>query len=448
MKNKTYHIITIGCQMNKSDSERIAGYLEERGFTRAKNPFKSHLVIITTCGVRQSAEDRVYGLVPDIKKANKKVKIIITGCLSERKDVRVRLKNRVDIWLPITELNSLAEKLGLEKKEKGSLGGYLGIIPKYNNSFSAFVPIGNGCDNYCSYCVVPYARGREVYRPAEEIISEIKNLVKRGYKEIILIAQNVNSYKSIKPARNASQREAGGLKAHKVESQGNIIYFPELLRMVNDINGDFWIRFATSHPKDMSDDLIKAIAESEKVCEHIHLPVQAGDNKILRRMNRKYTREHYISLIKKIRKYMFEASITTDVIVGFPGETKNQFNQTAKLFKEAKFDMAYISRYSPRPGTVSSKIKDDVSRIEKKRRDEELTKILKKTASANNKKYVGKTMEVLVEGKNKNGEWFGKTRASKNIRIKKLGAGSKNLIGKFVKVKINKVKNFGMEGKI
>jgi tRNA-2-methylthio-N6-dimethylallyladenosine synthase len=443
MKQKTYCIITIGCQMNKSDSERIAGYLNKLGFKETAEMRRADLVVLTTCGVRQSAEDRIYGLAPKIKKENKKAKIIITGCLSERDDVKRRLKKYVDIWLPITELDSLAEKLGLKKKENSSLSGYLAISPKYDSSSSAFVPIGNGCDNFCSYCVVPYARGREVYRPAEEIVSEVKNLIKRGYKEIILIAQNVNSYVS-KKQQNLPTGQAG----KKATKQ---ISFSELLRMVNDIEGDFWIRFSTSHPKDMSDDLIAAVAGCEKVCEHIHLPIQSGDNEILRRMNRKYTREHYVSLIKKISKHIPEASITTDIIVGFPSETKKQFNETAKLFREVKFDMAYISKYSPRPNTAAFKFKDNIRKEEKKRREEELLKILRKTASENSKKYIGKIVEVLVEGKNKKGEWFGKTRMSKGVKVKsqKFKVHKvKSLSGQFARVKIFEVKGFRMEGEI
>jgi tRNA-2-methylthio-N6-dimethylallyladenosine synthase len=453
--------------MNKSDSERIAGYLEKHGYVLSENKDKADLVVMTTCGVRQSAEDRVYGLIPKIKKNNHRVKIILTGCLSERKDVRIRLKKYVDIWLPITELESLADKLKVkaqitDKKFGGSMDGYLKINPKYNSKFSAFVPIGNGCDNFCTYCVVPYARGREVYRDADEIVKEVESLVKNNYKEIILIAQNVNSYKSVKS------------KVRKVKSPADNIDFANLLKMVNDIPGDFWIRFATSHPKDMSDDLIKAIAECNlsaslktgKVCEHIHLPAQAGDNEILKKMNRKYTVEHYIKLIKKIKKQIATnqktnshefwqppVSITTDIIVGFPGETKAQFNNTAKLFKAVKFDMAYISKYSPRYGTVSAKMEDNVPKTEKERREEELIKILKKTALENNKKYIGKAVEVLIEGKNKKGEWFGKTRTFKNVELRTLPTGRQVTnyecnFGEFVKVKINKVKDFRLSGDV
>lgn len=486
MKRHTYHIITIGCQMNKSDSERIAGYLEGLGFAWTNKREKAEVVIVTTCGVRQSAEDRVYGILPKIKKANPKVKIVLTGCLAGRADVQKRLKDSVDIWLPITELAGLEKRLsafvisnGAKRNEKslsksmkmtkrdsspasrndnkkrtrddnkGSVGGYLKINPKYESPISAYVPIGNGCNNFCAYCVVPYARGREVYRPASEIIKEVKNLVKRGYKEITLIAQNVNSYKSA----NSNQRT--------VISKQKIINFSELLRMVSAIPRDFWIRFATSHPKDMSEELIETIAECDKVCRQIHLPAQAGDNKVLAKMNRKYTREHYLALIKKIRKVLPDvhpvksgragardselfnrASISTDVIVGFPGETKTQFKNTEKLFREARFDMAYTAQYSPRPGTAASKLKDDVPKAEKKRREEVLLKILKQTALANNKKYVGKTVETLVDGRR--GEvYFGKTKSGKNVRI---GNGGRNLLGRFIKVKINSVKEFGLAG--
>ena len=413
--------------MNKSDSERIAGYLEENGYILVSNKSKADLVVLTTCGVRQSAEDRVYGLVGKIKKNNPKTKLILTGCLSEREDVKKRLEGKVDIWLPIANLSSLKFRLVPKIKHlKPNIQNpnYLKIRPKYNSKLSAFVPIGNGCNNFCAYCVVPYARGREIYRPAKEILKEVKDLVMGGCKEIILIAQNVNSYKDGK------------------------INFSKLLKKVNGIPDDFWIRFATSHPKDMSDELIKTIAECGKVCKHIHLPAQAGDDKILLAMNRRYTAGHYKNLIKKIRKAMPEASITTDIIVGFPGETKKQFNNTAKLFREVKFDMAYIAQYSPRFGTAAFKLKDDVSREEKKRREEELMKILQKTALANNKKYLGKIVEVLVAGKSRKGEWCGHMGTNKNVKIRfrNQESGIRNFIGKFVNVKIVKAKDFGMEG--
>jgi len=339
MHKRTFHIITIGCQMNKSDSERLASTLEKKGYRWSSDKYHADLVVVNTCGVRQSAEDRIYGLIPEIKKVNKKAKIILTGCLVNREDVKNRLKNYIDIWLPISEM-AKAKFLAAGKCQND----YLKIKPKYESKFSAHIPIGNGCNNFCSYCVVPYARGREVYRSSKDILAEIRGLVKRGYKEIILIAQNVNSYKSGKTD------------------------FSDLLKMANSIPGNFWIRFLTSHPKDMSDKLIKTVAQCKKVIKEIHLPAQSGDNEILKKMNRNYTVEHYLKIIKKIKRLIPEAKISTDIIVGFPGETKKQFNNSVKLFKQIKFINAYISQYSSRPGTAAHKMADNVPSAEKKRR--------------------------------------------------------------------------------
>jgi len=430
--------------MNISDSERIAGFLEKQGYKRTEKRQKADLVIMTTCGVRQKAEDRIYGLIPRIKKDNPAAKIILTGCLVNRLDVRKRLGEYVDLWMPINKIKNykyqISNKLQISNfKTKNKLKfdncGYLNIKPKYVSRFSALVPIGNGCNNFCSYCVVPYARGRETCRPAEEVIKEVKYLVKNGYKEIILIAQNVNSYKYNQNAANSAR--ITGIKKNWD--------FSMLLKALNAIPGNFWIRFLTSHPRDMSAELIKTVADCEKVCRHIHLPAQSGDNKILKKMNRKYTREHYFNLIKKIRKVMPDASVTTDIIVGFPGETKKQFANTLKLFKEARFDMAYISQYSPRFGTAAFKMDDSVPLGEKKKREKELDKVLKKSALENNKKYLGETEEVLFENK-KGDRYFGKTKIGKKVEI--IIKKGKYKIGDFAPVKILKAKEFGMKGKI
>lgn len=428
----TYYIITFGCQMNKADSERLSFYLEKNNFILAENQFRTDVLIVTTCGVRQSAEDRVYSLVHQVKKKNPKTIIVITGCLSERKDVRSRIKNKVDIWLPIKELVSLIPKIKALSTDKINEPlfpkDYLSVAPKYESTFSAYVPIGNGCNNFCSYCVVPYARGREKYRLASAIIKEVKGLIKNGYKEVVLIAQNVNSYHS-----------------------GNVD-FTQLLTKINDLPGDFWIRFVSSHPKDISPKLIEALGQCSKVCEQVHFALQSGDDEILHKMNRRYTATHFQSLVKKIRavgrkfKPELPMAITTDVIVGFPGETKKQFLQTVKVFKATKFDMAYISQYSPRYGTVSSQMTDDVPKLEKKRRENVLTKVLSQTAKANNKYYLKKIVPVLVEGQNRHGEWYGKTRTYKLVRI--TGAPVNNLAGSFVLVKINKVRDLTLEGTI
>jgi len=438
MHNKKYHIVTIGCQMNKNDSERIAAYLENFGFVFEKDKVKADLLIVTTCGVRQSAENRIYGLIPKLKKTNPRKIIILTGCLSKREDVKKRMKKYVDLWLNITDLpnlqNLLKDKISIVNKEHmfeyQDVNSYFKIKPNYSSSYSAFVPIGNGCDNFCTYCVVPYARGREIYRSAGEIINEVASLVKNGYKEINLIAQNVNSYQD------------GDVKK---------INFPQLLAMINDIAGDFWIRFSTSHPKDMSDELIYAIARCAKVCRHIHLPIQSGDNVILEKMNRKYTKEHYLKLIFKIREvlksmddYPWTApvSISTDIIVGFPGETKKQFNQTVNLFKEVGFDMAYIAQYSPRPGTAAEKMINNVSQEEKKQRMEIIDKLLRKTAKKNNQTYINKVVQVMIINKNSKG-FFGLTKSNKNVHV--FGAVDVE-IGEIINVKIKKVEDFGMEG--
>lgn len=416
-----YHIITIGCQMNKADSERIASYLENLGYEWSEDRAQADLVVLTTCGVRQSAEDRIYGLIPKIKKENKNVKIILTGCLSEREDVRKRLDGKVDFWLAITELSSLAKKLGEINYIEGE-SNYLNLSPKYNSKFSAFVPIGNGCNNFCTYCVVPYARGREVYRSANEIVNEVKKLARKGYKEINLIAQNVNSYKS------------------------EDINFPKLLKMIDDIEGDFWIRFATSHPKDMNDELIQVIADCDKICEYVHLPAQAGDNEVLKNMNRKYTIEHYKKLIEKIRDKIPGVAVSTDIIVGFPGETEKQFQNTIKLFNEVQYDLAYIAQYSPRYGTKAEKMEDNVDLDEKKRRNDLLEDLLRKSSKEKNQKYIGKEVDILVEGKNKDGFYYGKTRTYKNTRIKNQNVNIK--IGDIIKVKINNADVFGLEGNL
>lgn len=435
--NKTYYIMTIGCQMNAADSERLAAFLDNNGY-KAVSDFKiAGAVIINTCGIRQAAEDRAYSLVHQINKYNPAAKIIIAGCLSQRPDVKKRLPGNANLFLPINEMLQLPGLLqGQEYKPYFSLDEvrlkegekYLDILPQHESEFTAYVPIGNGCNNFCSYCVVPYARGREVYRSSLEVIKEVRALVKKGYQEIILIAQNVNSY-----------------------SDGNY-NFPRLLAQLIKIPGKFWLRFSSSHPKDLSDELITVMGSSSKVCSHLHLAVQSGDDAILRAMNRQYTVSHYKNLIKKMRAAKPGIAITTDVIVGFPGETKTQFNHTVKLFKDLKFDLVYISRYSPRPGTVAAKISDNVSPTEKKKRAYVLNEILKQTALSNNQKYLDKIIEILVEGKNKHGEYYGKASSYQTVVVKSPTSSKvkikSDIIGRFIRVRITKARSFGLEGEL
>ena len=308
-----YHIITYGCQMNKSDSERIAVQLEKKGYQLAQQIKEADLVVINICSIRQSAVDRVYSKVKQLKNP----KIILTGCILEKD--KKQLASQVDEIWPIVDLEA---------------------SPKRQSSCQTFVPIMTGCNNACTYCVVPYTRGREYSRPAQEIIKEVKDLAKKGYKEITLLGQNVNSYQD----------------------------FPKLLNIINNIPGQFQIKFLTSHPKDMSDELIKVIAQGKKISKEIHLPVQSGDDKILKAMNRQYTITHYKKLIKKISQQIPQVKISTDIIVGFPGETKKQFQNTIKLIKEIKFSQAYVSAYSPRADTAAAKLKGNVPSDEKKRR--------------------------------------------------------------------------------
>ncbi|MBD3359664.1 MAG: tRNA (N6-isopentenyl adenosine(37)-C2)-methylthiotransferase MiaB [Candidatus Buchananbacteria bacterium] len=423
-----YFIKIYGCQMNKSDAERVASLLQSIGYKATKTIDQADLIILVTCSVRQSAEDRVYGLMRQIKKLkahNPQLKIVLTGCMALRKESIKRLKD-IDVFLNIKDLPGLPKLLN-KKSEQDKIETYFSIKPQYESSFTAYVPIMTGCNNYCSYCVVPYVRGREESRSPQEIISEVKGLIKNGYKEIFLLGQNVNSYSP----------------KLKIQSSESIKDFPDLLEQIAKLTGKFWIRFLTSHPKDLSDKLIKVITKYDKITEYINLPIQSGDDQILKKMNRGYTVAHYKNLIKKIRQQIPNAAISTDIIVGFPGETKEQFKNTCKLFEEIKFDMAYINQYSPRQETVAARLKDNVSKAEKKRRDKVLTVILSKTALANNQKLVGETLEVLVDAK-KSEYWLGKTRTFKVVKFK----SNKDLLGKFVKIKIARAESFGLWGNL
>jgi len=477
-----YYIKTFGCQMNVSDSERIATSLEEQGFLPCEEIKAADLVIFNTCGVKQTAENRAYSLINNLRKTEKashlkaknylptgqagKLKaIVMTGCLANRPDVQKRMKGKVNLFTEIKNFpqdfeNWLIEnsleignlpcrqtgwKLEIPQKNNLPLNkeeiSYLSITPKHKNSFEAYVPIMTGCNNFCSYCVVPNARGREVSRSAEEIVDEVKDLVVKGYKNIILLGQNVNSYHGIWNAECET-------KNSKIKEK--IITFPMLLKKINAIPGNFWIQFVSSHPKDMSDELIETIAKSKKVCENVHLPLQAGDNEILRLMNRKYNQKHYLDLIKKIKK-AFEKnkpgklfSISSDIIVGFPGETRSQFLQSAEVMEKAEFDMVFFGQFSPRPETTAWKMKDNVSQKEKARREKYLNEILKKTAFENNQRYLNEIVEVLVDQK-KGNFYLGKTRTLKNVKI---ASDKKNLIGKIVKVKIIKANVWNLEGSL
>jgi tRNA-2-methylthio-N6-dimethylallyladenosine synthase len=330
--------------MNKSDSERIAAVLEQTGLKPAKTEDTANFVILNMCSVRQRSVDKIFEKIRNLKRKNKKLKVVLTGCIL--KSDNVEFQKIADIIFKISDLPKLPQIIG--KELDTPILEYLKITPKYQKNKFAYVPIMTGCNNFCAYCVVPYTRGREISRPEKDIILEIKKLFRAGYKSIWLLGQNVNSYKY----KNLN--------------------FPKLLKKIEELPGNFEIAFLTSHPKDFSDELIETIAKSKKIKRYIHLPVQAGSTKILKVMNRKYTREHYLNLIKKIRKNIKSVEISTDIIVGFPGETKKDFEDTVDLVKKAKYSVAYIARYSPRAGTVAAKMKDNVKPEEKQRREKVL----------------------------------------------------------------------------
>jgi len=352
-----YFIITFGCQMNISDSEKIAGRLKKDGYRPAKNPKRADILVINACSVRQSAIDRIYGQVqkfPDKK-------ILITGCLLDYDKKGLAAHKNVSIWQP---------------------DDYFDLPPIHQDKLCAYVPIMTGCNNFCSYCVVPFTRGREKSRPTKEIINEIKSLIKNAYKEIILVGQNVNSYKSqitnykLQTAKSVPDGSRTNSRTQNTKNQ--IINFAKLLKMIDSLPGNFRLNFLTSHPKDMSDELIKTMARCQKLIKEIHLPIQSGDNQILKKMNRRYTVAHYKNLIKKIRRAIPDVKISTDIIVGFPDETKKQFQNTVKLCKQIQFDKAYIAKYSPRPGTAAAKLKDDIPAAEKTRRWQLLDTLINK----------------------------------------------------------------------
>ena len=429
---KKYHLITFGCQINKSDSERIAGTLEKIGYKSA-TPDVADLIVVNMCSVRQSAVDRVYGLVPKFKKLrtkNYKLQTILTGCFL-KKD-KTKFRKQFDLILSIKNLKNWPKYLSSHKK-------YVKVQPKYSNKFSAYIPIMCGCNNFCSYCVVPYTRGPEICKPANQIIKQVKQLVKKGFKEIWLLGHNVNSY--------GIHRRTDAEHYAKPTQNKEKVNFAKLLKMANNIPGNFWISFTSSHPNDFSDELIKIIAESNKISKYISLPIQSGDNEILKKMNRPYTVEQYKKIIKKIRKKIPNIYLSTDIIVGFPGETKKQFNNTKKLFKQIKFDMAYIAEYSPRPGTAAFKLEDNVPHKEKQKRREKLTKILEKTSMQNSKKYINKTLDVLIHETTKKGDLVGKTCFYKTVKIPCKQKSAK-YIGKIIKSKIINTMPWGLKGKL
>lgn len=426
-----YFIKVYGCQMNLSDAERAAAVLEKAGWEKTAQENEADLALFLACSVRSAAVNRLYGWGKKFKayrKKNPNFRAVLSGCVTQTD--QPRLRQVFDEIIDIKMIDTLPQILSLFKEKKDNAAklakeatDYFAIVPKHTSPFTAYVPIMTGCDNFCSYCIVPYTRGRETSRAAEEILQEITVLLKKGYKEIVLLGQNVNSYKS-----------------------ADSTDFPKLLRQINNLPGDFWVSFLTSHPKDMSDELIKTVANGKHLTPLIHLALQSGSNRVLESMNRKYTAEHFLSLVKKIRQAIRPVTLTTDVIIGFPGETEEDLAATAQVMREAQFDMAYLNKYSPRHGTVSAQLPDSISWEEKKRRENVLNEILRATAANNNQKYLNQKVRILLLSENKE-SFFGRTEGSKDIQIKK-NANPKLGLGNFYQAKITNSSAWAFQGEI
>ncbi len=411
-----YYIWTIGCQMNKAESERLGSYLEQLGYEATATAEEADLIVLNSCVVRQSAEDRIinklHSLEP-LKKSHPDISLAVTGCLVNSKIDQLQSRfPHVDYFFKPGEYPPWLE-------EQGNLHT---ITPRHPSP-STFVPITQGCDNFCSYCIVPYRRGRERSRPVEEIASEVKRLVHRGAKEVILLGQNVDSY------------------GHDLPDKPELA---DLLGELNKIEELTRIRFLTNHPKDMSSRLIEAVACLDKVCEQICLPVQSGSNDILKAMRRGYTVEHYRQLITRIRSKIPEVALSSDVIVGFPSETEEQFQQTFNLLSELKFDTVHVAAYSPRPGTIASReYEDNIPLTEKRERLNKIEKLEEGIATEINRRLLDKTVEVLVEGK-KGDKWQGRTRSDKLVFF----SSYDDFLGQLVKVKIEKTSPWSLQGKL
>ncbi len=427
-----YFFLTFGCQMNSHDSERMAAILESVGFTESETIEGADIIIINTCAVRENAEERVFGKLGELKRLKKKNKNLIIGlcgCMAQQEHIRDRINNSFpyvnlifgthnyfELAKYILEILKTNNKVHIVFDDSGSIIEGLSSIRK--NKVTAFVNIMEGCNNFCSFCIVPYTRGREKSRTSEEIIKEINQLVSDGVKEVTLLGQNVNSY-------------GRGLEEE--------ITFPELLKKINDLTDIKRIRFMTSHPKDLSDELIYAIRDLPKVCEYLHLPVQSGSSRILKKMNRRYTKEMYLEKIDKLKRQVPEITLSTDIMMGFPGETMEDVNETIDLIKKVQYDSAFTFIYSKRNNTPAAKMDDDVDEKMKHERFELMLDALNPIVEEKNRSYLGKTLEVLVESEDK-----GRSRGHSLINL----TATPDEVGEILDVKIVKTKRFSLVGEI
>ena len=433
-KDKKYFIRTYGCQMNVHDSEEIKGILENLGFKETEEIENADIVVLNTCAIRENAHDKVFGFLgrlKHLKKDKPELMICIGGCMPQEEGVASLLKEKypfVNIVFGTHNINDLGSMI-LKESQKQQIEVYSIEGNVYENmdyvrdsKYTAWVNIMYGCDKFCTYCIVPFTRGRQRSRKKEEIVKEVKKLKEEGYLEVTLLGQNVNAY--------GKDLEEGYNFANLLEEVAKT----EISR----------IRFVTSHPWDFTDEMIDIIAKYENIMPYIHLPLQSGSTRILKLMWRRYTKEEYLTLYKKIKEKVKDVSITTDIIVGFPNETEEDFKETLEVVKECQFDGAFTFIYSPREGTPASKIKDNILKEEKEERLQKLNILINNDSLAHNKEYIGKIEEVLVLGPSEKGEdkVYGYTKTMKLVNV----SGAKEDIGKIISVKITDAKSFSLDG--
>ena len=447
-KSLKYNILTFGCQLNENDSEKLCGMLEEMGYKETENAEEADIALFNTCCVRENAEDRLFGKLGELKrlKEQKGLIIAIGGCMMQEKHITDKIKESypfVDIIFGTHTLHKFPEDLYKTIQEKRKIEDildidgkvYEGLPIKRNSNIKASVTIMNGCNNFCSYCIVPYVRGRERSREPRDIINEVKELASKGYKEITLLGQNVNSYLRVEKEKGIEFEEYDGVNS-----------FATLLRAINKIEGIERIRFVSPHPKDFTDDVIEAIAECDKVCKLVHLPLQSGNTKVLKEMNRKYTKEQYLELVDKMKKTIPNLTLSTDIIVGFPGETDEEFEDTLDVVRKVKFEQVYMFIYSRRVGTPGDKMENQIPEEIKHKRFDRLKELVESQIEENNQKYVGTIQKILVEGKSKNNPNMlsGRTDSNKVVIFE----GSADLINKIIDMEIVSEHMWYLKGKI
>ena len=447
-KKLKYNILTMGCQLNENDSEKICGMLENMGYSKTENVKEADIALFNTCCVRENAEERLFGKIGELKKLKEEKGIIIAigGCMMQEKHITDKIKQSypyVDIIFGTHTLYKFPEDLykALEEKRKiedvidvdGEI--YEGLPIKRDSKIKASVTIMNGCNNFCSFCIVPYVRGRERSRSPRDIINEIRELAKEGYKEITLLGQNVNSYLRVEREKNIPFEEYDGVHS-----------FATLLEAINKIDGIERIRFVSPHPKDFTDDVIEAIAKCDKVCKLIHLPLQSGSTRVLKAMNRKYTKEQFLELVDKMKAKIPNLTLSTDIIVGFPGETEEEFEDTLDVVRKVNFEQVYMFIYSRRVGTPGDRMENQIPEEIKHERFNRLKDLVEGGIEENNKKYIGTYQKVLVEGESKNNKDMltGRTDSNKVVVFE----GSKDLINKIVDLKILSEHMWYLKGKI